>query len=160
MNEQIQIIVESLIHNSVYCCQTSLIEELLEHPMQGFSVENEDIENYFAPIPENLNELEAFAIEYGYFSRQELLAQREAWGDNLDAYEEELREQIRDTQDPQEVFEWWAVSNSLAEKLCTCGFPVIRNNVGYWWGRTESGQALTADYALNCVAKYIYAETH
>lgn len=43
---------------------------------------------------------------------------------------------------PQEIFEWWAVSDWLAEKLSEVNAPVIRCDYGDWWGRTTTGCAL------------------
>ena len=62
--------------------------------------------------------------------------------------------QIADEDDryPQEIFQWWAVSNYLAERLIEAGEPVIDNNYGTWWGRTCCGQALYMDYSLQQIA--------
>lgn len=45
----------------------------------------------------------------------------------------------------REVFEWYLVSDWLAEKLEEVGAVVLINDYGTWWGRTCTGQAISMD---------------
>ena len=67
---------------------------------------------------------------------------------------DEWQDAVRDT-DPQEVFEWWLVSDWLAEELDALGCPLIRNGYGNWWGRTCTGQAILMDGTLQDAARRI-----
>ena len=51
-----------------------------------------------------------------------------------------------------EVFQWWSVSDRLADQLLEEGHPVIKNEHGTWWGRPTYGQALYMDYVLRKIA--------
>src|SRR5579864_5766786 len=48
----------------------------------------------------------------------------------------------------QEIYEWWIVSDWLAEKLKKQGEPILDNNYGTWWGRTTTGQAIFLDEVI------------
>lgn len=53
----------------------------------------------------------------------------------------------------KEVFEWWSVSDWLADKLKEVGSVVLEGDYDSYWGRCETGQGLSLDYDLICVAK-------
>lgn len=57
-----------------------------------------------------------------------------------------------DSEEYREIFEWWAVSQWLASHLKGVGAPLIDNDYGIWWGRTECGQSLEFDARLDDVA--------
>ncbi len=44
-----------------------------------------------------------------------------------------------------EIFEWWAVSSYLFDKLKAEGYPVVECGTLYIWGRTTTGQAILLD---------------
>lgn len=44
-----------------------------------------------------------------------------------------------------DIYEWWLVSEWLADKLNELNQPVLSNEYGVWWGRTCSGQAIILD---------------
>jgi len=69
----------------------------------------------------------------------------------------ELQALTRDNAEPAEVYEWWAVTEYLAEKLEEIGEPVLSNSYGHWWGRTCTGQAMIMDGTLQRVAAAIEA---
>jgi len=58
-------------------------------------------------------------------------------------------------QDTKEVFEWWLVTDWLAQILERLGCVVIKSDYANWWGRTETGQGLTMDCDLNGVADHL-----
>ena len=56
-----------------------------------------------------------------------------------------------DCQVPQEIFEWWLVTDWLAEKLQEHGEPILTNDYGTWWGRTCTGQAIYLDGVIESI---------
>lgn len=69
--------------------------------------------------------------------------------DKIDEIEADIQDLEELESEPQEVFEWWAVSNFLLEKLNALGHPVIEHkNI---WGRCTTGQAILLDYAITCI---------
>lgn len=53
-----------------------------------------------------------------------------------------------DDQEPQEVYEWWAVSKWLFDKLSECNQPVLDAGSCYVWGRCTTGQAILLDVVI------------
>lgn len=66
---------------------------------------------------------------------------------------DELRQLVTDHAEPAEIFEWWAVTEWLAEELRAIGQPVLDNAYGYWWGRTCTGQGILMDGTLQAIAR-------
>jgi RNase H-fold protein (predicted Holliday junction resolvase) len=58
----------------------------------------------------------------------------------------------------QQIYEWWFVSEWLAEELNRIGSPVLFNEYGLWWGRTTTGCALGAGDHLESLARKITSE--
>ena len=50
-----------------------------------------------------------------------------------------------ETDDIQEIYEYWLVNPWLAGKLIEAGQPVLKNEYGIWWGRTCTGQYVYCD---------------
>lgn len=63
-----------------------------------------------------------------------------------------------DDDEPQEVFQWFAVSDWLAVQLEEMGYPIIRHDLGTWYGRTCFGQALYMDYNMKVIGGEIEVE--
>jgi hypothetical protein len=128
---------QSLIDSEVYCCQTSLVESLIASEREGFTCD--DVQNlYPSALLLSLPELEAFHKDRGLEVQQE---EEESDCDYLRRLQDEFNWQI----EPQEVFEWYAVSRWLAKHITAIGEPIIDNEVGQWWGRTCTGQAILLD---------------
>lgn len=58
-----------------------------------------------------------------------------------------------DEMEMQEIFEWWAVSKRLFERLRDNGEPVLEYGILYIWGRTTTGQAISLDYVIQTIYK-------
>ncbi len=56
-------------------------------------------------------------------------------------------------QTPQEILEWWIVSDWLAGKLSDKGEPVLEWGNNWFWGRTCSGQAILLDGVISGIAE-------
>lgn len=55
----------------------------------------------------------------------------------------------------KEVYEWYAISEHLAEALKKLDYPVLENDYGFWMGRTTTGQAIVLDSIIYEVLKLI-----
>lgn len=60
----------------------------------------------------------------------------------------DLHEFIELETEPQEIYEWWIVTDYLYEKLKEHGEPVIEWQNLYIWGRTTTGQAILLDSVI------------
>jgi hypothetical protein len=54
---------------------------------------------------------------------------------------------------PQEIFEWWIVSDFLYRKLKEQNEPVLEWGNNYYWGRGTSGQAIMLDGVISTICK-------
>jgi len=117
------------ISKEVFACQTFLVNEMLN---KGEICRYEDIINYYADLDEEVDE-----------------AIKEIMADNADISEEEAEKQavddLKDEQLPQEIMEWWLVSEWLERKLEAKGQPILKTDYGNWWGRCGTGQAILLD---------------
>ena len=55
--------------------------------------------------------------------------------------------------EPQDIMEWWAVTEWLANHLIDIGEPVLDSDYGVWWGRTCSGQAIDMDGTIQRIVR-------
>lgn len=55
--------------------------------------------------------------------------------------------------EPQEIFEWWIVSEYLYNKLKEKGESVLEWGNNYYWGRGTTGQAILLDYVISEICK-------
>lgn len=73
--------------------------------------------------------------------------------ENLQKTDEELKEEgyentqeARDNgEDTKEIYEWWSASDFLLQKLEEKGEPILKTDLGSYWGRTCTGQAISLD---------------
>ena len=54
---------------------------------------------------------------------------------------------------PQEIFEWWIVTDFLYRKLKAHGEPVLEWGDNYYWGRTCCGQAIRLDWVISKICE-------
>jgi len=52
-------------------------------------------------------------------------------------------------EETQEIYEWWAVSSYLADKLKAYGQPICDTGSCHVWGRTCTGQAILLDGVIS-----------
>ncbi|HEY0089029.1 MAG TPA: hypothetical protein VGB37_09300, partial [Candidatus Lokiarchaeia archaeon] len=50
--------------------------------------------------------------------------------------------------EPQEIFEWWIISDFLYRKLKEKNEPVLEWGNNYYWGRCTTGQAILLDRVI------------
>ena len=66
---------------------------------------------------------------------------------------ESLWDRISNTEECDEVFEWWLVTPYLAELLKENGEVIFADYDCYWRGRTITGQALYIDGVIQEIAR-------
>lgn len=97
----------------------------------------------------NVNSLVEFALKHSEDTDSPI-----QWDDIENLYaspdygDDEEREE-----EPQEIFEWWAVSRWLYEKLKAHGAPVYGDGFNHYWGRTTTGQAIMLDGIISDICK-------
>lgn len=128
------------VSREVFTCQTMLVDQLLNTEAmnyQGFDFEN--ITNLYENTSfENWQEVQGET----YLKHN--------------TEEQQLKDYEDREENPQEIFEWWVVSDWLLEKLEDKGQPVLKTDFGSWWGRTCTGQAIL----LDSVIEEIYTDLH
>src|SRR5690606_29795234 len=124
-------------------CQSMLVSELLQKGGEGSGLEGfawDNVENLYVDACD-------WTIEQ---CRQWLEDEGYDLPDSED--EEDWQEAVNDNASPQEVYEWWLVSDWLADRLKEIGEPVLVNDYGQWWGRCTTGQGYLMDGTLQKVA--------
>ena len=123
-----------LVDGNVYCCQTSLVDRLLKDSVFSW----DDIENLNEPF--NARHLiNGTCNDCG--ARTE-----------IDNDTELCKACHMDASEPQDIYEWWVVSDWLREKLRVKGHPILANDYGEWWGRRTTGQAIKRDESIREIA--------
>lgn len=155
----------------IYCNVGSLVEYCLRNPDGDSPVQLEEIENYYSypewsktVLGEDLyfaggteEDKETFLEEFDRLTdeSQELLDKEEiseATHEHNSELIEEARNEVNDLEsEPQEIYEWWAVSSYLFEQLQKRGYCVADAGSCYVWGRTTTGQAILLDHVITVV---------
>ena len=143
------------VSREIYCNVSELMEYSFKQSWEYTDApyKYDDIENLYDNSEETIKEY----ITYSNFSDQEIKEQLEEFDassiDELD-YDQllELAEKLGFESESREIYEWWAVSNWLAEKLKEKGYPVIINNYRCsYWGRTTTGQVILLDSVISSI---------
>ena len=66
---------------------------------------------------------------------------------------ESLWDTIANTEEYDEVFEWWLVTPFMADMLKSNGEVILAAYDCYWWGRQTSGQGLSMDWVIQEIAR-------
>lgn len=158
-----QEIKRQFVSREVYCNVYSLVEYCLQKGFEDLNspISLDSIENYYSlPVDTIIDEVmreygehEDEFIEYAnnpdtYNRRVKTRGDFEVFLHSLDSGE--LKEFCNDfnidcESEPQEIYEWWAVSRNLYEDLKAKGEPVCDTGSTYVWGRTTTGQAILLD---------------
>jgi hypothetical protein len=64
-----------------------------------------------------------------------------------------------DTDSPQEILEWWMITDRLADELREMREPILQNEYLTVWGRTTSGQAIAYDSCIEKIAQDLIERT-
>lgn len=153
---------EQIVKNEVLVCASGLIELLLNKGQEDQEISNagynwENIENLYVLSEDVINKIEELEedLEKTEEQLQEVEEDSQEWyslQDNIYEIEEELEELKNSDTEPQEILEWWEITNWLYEKLKENSEPVLSTDFGYYWGRTTTGQVISMDYIINKIA--------
>ena len=120
-----------------------------------------DMNNFYAAINPTQWDFEEYLKKNGYE------AHTEEWLEELDYFETghedyteygSFMDELRDQQEPQEVFQWFIVDNWLASKLIEHGEPVLETENHFIWGRTCCGQSIELDGTFQEIYRNTYSE--
>ena len=100
--------------------------------------------------------LDANIISYANDLVQTLMSNElVSWDDMSNLYEPVVREDFQsdeeytealENQEPQEIMQWFIVTEEAYNKFKSVGYPVFRFKELYFYGRTGCGQALVLDF--------------
>lgn len=152
-------IINRLIEQEIYTGANQMVQQISDS--QGPDAFDIDEEQWMALMaaPDLSEPPEGYRVDQqanGCWMYQRIGEEETANWEEYDTAEEAVAAAFEDNRDEppiQEVFQFWLVSDWLADKLEAIGAPVARDILGFnVWGRTECGQALTMDHHLNQVA--------
>jgi len=123
--------IDKFVNREILACQSAMVNEVFKYKL--FSVD--EIENMYRPFDGKL------------LAPEVCVRCNDSFG-CLDSETGECESCFEENQQPQEIFEWWLVSQWLGVKLLMNGEPIINNDYGIWWGRCTSGQAISMDYVI------------
>jgi len=145
-------------YDGITCCFNGGTEEDLDDFIQNLELDKDGIEYEIRKLEDKKFELTENISQFQEVDgREDEIEEAEEEISSLEEAIEDLEEEIinierdiddlsRLDQEPQEIFEWWMVSNFLARKLRKKGQPVIMGE--QLWGRTCSGQAIYMDSVM------------
>lgn len=173
-----QKIKREFVDREVLCCMTSEVEYILRQSIAGniedIPFTNDDVENYYKRSCEECGwdefeeltpEDETVEIKTNEDGKYLCPVCGTEWNTESEAreccssetlyrcsycdklYTPEEYENMEEN--PQEVYEWWAVTNWLGEKLRDFGEVVIECWGHWYWGRCCTGQAISLDYIIS-----------
>ena len=153
---QNQDIKGQFIGREVFCNVGSMVEFILSASQDGesapFSID--DVENLYT-YPEYIGKFAAFDGGTEDERNTEIERLQEMASDLTETEPEKAEKIVEEIEalenletEPQEIFEWWAVSSFLFDKLRAMGHPVIDTGSVHVWGRCTTGQAIILDYAI------------
>jgi len=137
-----QHILDRLVDREVYCCLTQEIEYILRRAWDDendapFTVD--DIENYYE------KECSECGCA-GYISEVDEDENGDAVYECSECKHRFTEEEYADLDDVEdEIYEWWAVSGWLGDKLKQQGCCVIDSYGKSFWGRRCTGQSISLD---------------
>lgn len=178
---RIELRARQYMDREILCCDSALVDELLDKSFDGFSWE--EVENpRVDPSDWSLEQCKEWLEDNGHdlpdpnpwaMGRSELLkllpvsvsaefADRPHTGlvaDIVNLIEDgdidgldDWRDAVRDNAEDATVYQWFRVTPWFCERLREAGEVVLDNNYGNWWGRQCAGQSLIMDGVLQRVA--------
>lgn len=144
-SETIEQRASRLVHQEVTCCLSAVVSRLQE-------LEDEQAIDLGAPVPD----FEEAAIQEGWKENEDGQWLNPDFSDESYNSAEELCQDQNINPYDREVFEFWAVSNWLGNKLTIFGEKVDSDFHGLTvWARTTTGQAIAIDYVIEQIVRSI-----
>ncbi len=136
-------------------------ERYVEHELQGLDNQLvEDMMKHADELPrdigsewsiDNVSNIYPDASEWDEAECKEWLDDH-GYDYEADDDEDVLRDAVRDNAEAAEIYQWFRVSNWLAEQLNSIGECVLDNAYGQWWGRGCCGQSVIMDGTMQKIA--------
>lgn len=153
-----------LVQREVLCCMSSMVSTLAAN--YGLDSNSKELEGLVeqaselcAPVLdyEEAAAQEGWKVDAGMFVHHNLHTVAEASPLDSDGWEMLCREQGLEAYEC-EVYEHWAVSTWLAEKLQAAGERVDTDFAGLnVWARTTTGQAISIDAVIERITREMHA---
>jgi hypothetical protein len=148
-SEEEKSFVKRTIEQDIFCLGNELQELYAAQNECWF----EDMENLYAPLNIDKEDYKEFITENFDLDYNDAKAAMKEFLDNdycenyspYDNYYNEYIESLKDDQLPQDVMQWFIVSDYLAKKLSEIGEPILNTNNHNLWGRTCCGQSIELD---------------
>lgn len=154
----------AFVSREVYYCQSYLVEELFKKE----SVSYEDVSNWWeytvclsdgeVCLSENEKEEMIEALEEKLSELDDESCGLN--GDVLNLVEKKMSEVNDDIHalnncdaSPAEIYEWWLISDWLADKIESNGGCILRELGCTWWGRQTTGQAILLDGMISRICE-------
>lgn len=137
-----------LVGKEVNACVSSLVEYILQQDDRNAPFTWEDVENYYIDNSEEIEELQEQVDEL-----EELEELTEEQDKQLDELKDQIEELESEQEEPQEIYEWWSVTNWLANKLKSKGECIVSDGYNSYWGRCTTGQAILLDGVISEIAE-------
>lgn len=171
---QNQEIKKEFVNREVYALVSGMVEYILNKSFEeGYNSDipftYDDVENFYIDNSEKIEELEEEYQEIDFTisayendiddevlsieQEKEVLKQLKDLREKLVWIENRIDELEYEQETPQEVYEWWIVSEWLGRKLKEKGYPVIDSGYNTIWGRTTTGQAILLDYVISSICE-------
>lgn len=106
----------------------------------------EDIENLYQYV---CPECGYGSTNSGYFDREDCEGSTTEY--KCPECEHEFKDEPEN--EPQDILEWWIVTEYLYKQLLDKGEPVLEWGNNYYWGRTCSGQSIMLDSVISYICK-------
>ena len=176
-----QRIKQDFVNREVMCCMTSEVEYILRLANELSSYDDpfteEDVSNYFVKECDKCGS--QYGFDEFYPDDEEIEIDKDEDGAYMcpvcgldydteaeareccsteklykcqgcgQVYTEEEYEYL--DENPQEVYEWWAVTNWLGDKLKERGEVVIEGWDHWYWGRSCTGQGIALDGVISSI---------
>ncbi len=138
-----------IIDQEILANQTALVDHLLGGYDESNEFDIEDIQNYYDISKDTLKEW----LDYSASDKEidEWLYDRELTRHDLYNNLEEITKDFGFESEPQEIYQWYLVSDWLKDQLIRIGEPVLVNDYGNWWGRTCCGQSIECDGTIQTI---------
>ena len=126
----------------------------------------EDVTNLYTPLETDKQEYFDFIKENDSDDLRTLIDALKEWYENdggddygpYDNYYNQYIDHLKDSQEMQDVMQWFIVSDWLADKLEIIGEPILNTDSHKLWGRTCYGQAIELDGTLQKVYRLTQEE--
>lgn len=144
--------VKAYIDRQIYC----VCNELQELYAKNNECWVDELVNLYEPIETCKQEYFDYVKENISEDLRDLIDAMKEWNENdggedyspYDYYYNQYIDHLKEESEEQEVFQWYLVSDWLANKLEAIGQPILRTDSNILWGRTCYGQSLELDGTL------------